>query len=647
MNDQNNPTDNNSANNSGQSVRNNQKKTKYKGFTFKERLLPSILLSLLAPLTVCFAAPFEIFGNNLSEFKFVLGDFWGLCVLIAIAAALVLLAILLPLRGRVFDAVFGLIFGLSLMFFIQSNYLSLTQTSLEGDGTGSVVEPWQIALNTVIWVLVTVACVAAMLLLNKHKDTVRLIATMALAVMLFMTFVSFLTISLTTDVFAPEKAPSTELNEPSSSETDSESSLDSDNASGDSEQQSSPASSESESESESETEPVDIDRVLTVENLNKLASKNNIIVFVVDRFSDEHFQKAMELVPEVFDECEGFTFFNDYISRYPRTFPAIPHLITGVENDFSLSREEYFKYAYTQAPMMHTLKDAGFDINIYTDSYYGYENASDMAGYTTNVSLKATYKIINKTSLSFDMLRLALYRSLPAAAQPLVGDIRTTTFDKYVEYDAEYPPYNSDMKEVYTLMSDAEFTLSDAENNYSFIHIAGCHLPNAYDENFEDIKEEDRWDITIAMKTSFKIINRYLSEMKRLGVYEDSTILIMGDHCSIGSDKKYPYYPHLTGLMVKPAGVSSGEIVTSSAPISPEDVFATILDAAGADMPNPDTRTVFEIGENEIRTRSYFFQSYLGSSKYEEVEYKITGPGNDLDNWEIVNVRQLGKSIYD
>ena len=134
--------------------------------------------------------------------------------------------------------------------------------------------------------------------------------------------------------------------------------------------------------------------------------------------------------------------------------------------------------------------------------------------------------------------------------------------------------------------------------------------------------------------------------MKRLGVYENSTIIITGDHASIGSDSKDPYYAHMTALLVKPAGVSEGEIMTSSASIAPENIFATIRAAAGLDLPeNEEWRTVFEIPENEIRTRCYLFQRKT-SDGYESITYEITGNGNLFSNWKIVDRKALGKSIY-
>ncbi len=617
--------------------------------TVKARLLPSILLAIVAPLCVCGTTPFEIFGGNLSEFKFVLADFWPLCLLIALIAAAFIFTVLIICEGRVYDTVYGLIFGISLMLFLQSNYLSLSQTSLEGDGTGEGLPIWQIVLNTALWVIIPAASIAAMLCLKKFKDTVRLIVAMMTAIMIFMSLVSFLTVSMTTDVFSDGETDPAEESLEQSSDQGTEKGPDSEVGSETAGEASDSTSSEDESETESgsagSAEDENVVRMLTVENLNTLAKKENIIVFIVDRFDQRHYKTALSDCPEVLEELDGFTYFNDYITLYPRTFPAIPHLMTGIETDFSLSRLDYFDKAYKTSPILHSLKDAGFDINLYTDTYYGYENASSMASYATNISGKAEYTIVNKQSLSLDMLRLSLYRSLPTCLRSTVGDIRTTTFDKYVEYKTESDVYTTDMRDVYNTLTAQDFTLRDSDKGYSFIHISGCHLPNLYDENFEPVAEEDKWNSVFAIKQSFAIINEYISEMKRLGVYEDATIIITGDHASIGSDTKDPYYAHMTTLLVKPRGVSEGSF-TSSAQISTDNIFATILDAADISVDGFDADSVFEVSEDETRTRRYLFQR-TGSSDHEMIEYEIVGDGNVFSNWKIKNRYFIGKRIYE
>ena len=583
------------------------KKPPYKGYTVKEKWFPCLLLSLFAPLTLCFFGPFEIYANNMAEFKFVLWDFWVLCGVIAVAAAGVLFGLLMLLRGRAFDVVFGIILGLSLMCFIQGNYLSLGADSLEGDGVGEGISILEIVINLLVWILVLAASVVAMLLLNRYRDTVRLIATVAVVALVGMTVISFAVISLTTDVYAAQK----------------------------------------------EISPDDMDlskEVLTVKNLDTLATKDNIVIFIVDRFDYEYFDTALRNCPEVFDGLDGFIHFQDYVTTYPRTYPGVPHIVTGVGPDFSVSRPAYMKDAYGASPYLSALKDEGFDINVYTDSFYGYENAVHMRPFVSNTSGNVSYKIIDRGYLSLDMIRISLYRYVPFLVRHTLGNVSTPMYDKYVEYEMEQDVFRTDMKDVYEELTDEPFTFREAERGVSYVHIAGCHMPTAYNTDFEKANAEERRDTNVAMKVSFKIIDAYINEMKRMGVYEDATIIILGDHCNIGSDTELPARPHVTALLAKPAGVSEGDMTTSSAQLSPDDIFATVLSAAGSDQASDYGVSIFDVPEGEDRTRYYHFQMVEGTlyeGTYKNAIFEIVGSARDMDNWHLVRVDDLHKNIYD
>ena len=54
---------------------------------------------------------------------------------------------------------------------------------------------------------------------------------------------------------------------------------------------------------------------------------------------------------------------------------------------------------------------------------------------------------------------------------------------------------------------------------------------------------------------------------------------------------------------------------------------------------------MFEIPEDETRTRRYLFQR-MGSSNHELIIYEIVGEGADLSNWVIKDRHFIGKSIY-
>jgi hypothetical protein len=345
------------------------------------------------------------------------------------------------------------------------------------------------------------------------------------------------------------------------------------------------------------------------------------------------------------------------ISLYPRTYPSVPYMLTGIEHDFEDARIDYLNQSYRDSKFLKLLHEEGYHIGIYTDDYYGYNNADAMEEYVGNKSENtATRRVVQKMRLSWDMVRLSLYRYLPFSLKGTVGDISTPDFQKYVEYSTKFPKYNSDMKKGYEYLKENQIVLSESEKNFSFIHLAGCHLPNDYNEHFRPATGEDLYDTVVSLTQSFKIIDQYLVALKEAGLYEDATIIISGDHGSLrGSDTtllnaEEKDAPFLTALLVKPSGSANEPLKISSAPIAQGDVIPTILQSEGIETEVDFGRSIFDVKEGEQRERRTVFHSLQynpdGSVNYEEVLFRIVGSGRTLENWSIVSRGKFIGDIY-
>lgn len=593
-------------------------KPRYRGYPIKERIVPVILLALAVSFTICFFGPFEIFYGNLGEFEFALSDFVWICLGAMLLSAGLITAILLPLRGRVFDVVYAIFLGITLMLFVQGNYLNFGMNSLEGDGVGGAgFSTSATVITTVVWAVVGAAILAAVLLI-KQKDLVRLGMIVLMIAVIGMQLVSFLTLSLT----APEIFDSYAERQRAQMEQE-------------------PAEP-GENEPGEDEEPA----VLTVENLTQLSDSANCIVFIVDRFDAKYVTEVTELRPEFFDHLDGFTYYDDNISLYPRTFPGITYLLTGVEEDFSLPRLEYFKKAFTEAPGLRELKQNGYRVNVYTDSYYGYDDAAAMEYYADNLSRVKSIRVGNRFGLSGGMLRMSLYRYLPILAKGWAGYLDSYTCNQYVEYSTIQPKYSTDMKDVFDAVS-AGWEAETSQKQFSFIHIAGCHMPNSYGIGWEPAKSEEEWDTMTSMVNSFAIIDAYLDRLKEIGQYENATIIITGDHGAAISDSKPLSGARLTALFVKPSGCSGSALQTSHAPVSQENLWATIFRSEGITPKKDYGKSVFDITEDDTATavRRYVFQRF-SSGCFEEIEYRVTGSAREFSNWEIVGSREVDGSIY-
>ena len=460
----------------------------------KQKLLPSALLALAIPLTVCVFGPFDIYYGNMGEFRYSLVDFLPLSALAAFIFAALIFGLLLLVRGKAYRIISGFVLGASILLFAQRSFMNMGVDALVGDGVGTHgADVLPLILNTVIWVIgIGGAITVTVILSKKHGEIVETVTVIAMITLIGMQGVSMAIYSLTTDVWVKV---------------------------------------------DQRNEATD---VLSFDGIDSFADENNVVVFIVDRFDASYYEKMLETDPEFFDELDGFTYYNDYTSLYCRTYPAVASILTGKDNDFSGTRIEYFNSAYGDGGSLGVLKGKGYSINLYTKQYYAYESASVMSDYVDNVAGVSGYYVKDPLLLAFDMTRLSFSSYLPFIAKGAMGYMSTPAFNDHAVYELadkngnkDVTPYDSDLKTVYDTLCGSEFTTVEQNGKFTFIHVDGCHTPIEYDENWDPTIE---YDTDVAIKLNFSIIYKYIEEMRRLGVYEDATVVITGDHANAISD---------------------------------------------------------------------------------------------------------------
>ena len=245
----------------------------------------------------------------------------------------------------------------------------------------------------------------------------------------------------------------------------------------------------------------------------------------------------------------------------------------------------------------------------------------------------------DRGALVGSMLQLALYRCLPTVLKSSVS-VSTSSFSGVISYGGEAPAYKVDDPRAYELLSGG-LTVDDSEKSYTLIHLNGCHQPYNMDENGNRV---ENGSFESAMRGCFGMIYSYIDEMRRLGVYEDSTIIITGDHPSARDDGEIPAQPRLTALFVKPAGTCDEPLAYSHAQVSQENLIPTIVKSAGIETENDYGRSYFDIAEGENVTRHHKFELYDdGDTRI--IDFAITGMGRDFSNWKIVSDINIG-SLY-
>jgi len=495
--------------------------------------------------------------------------------------------------------------------------------ALAGDGVGTTeAEPAAAFFNTVLWIAVGVAFVAAAVLIKKKNIAPFFVScAVVLIVILAVQTVGFTALSFTTDVYTPVTDRMQD-------------------ASGD-----------------GGKDEVKEPQILTYENLNEVSKGKNVVFFLIDRFDVRYFESLQKSNPGYLEGLDGFTFYNDYTSLYCRTYPAVASIVTGKENDFQDTRLNYFKDAYSDGGHLRAMHDAGYDVNLYTEQYYAYDDASYMSEYIENLSGVNGYVIDDSNALCADMLRLSLSTCLPFTLKDVVGQMSTPEFNAHAVYETDEPKFDADMKNVYDYITQNELVKTESRGQFTFIHIFGCHTPVVYDEEWNEIPEKDkkRNDTAMALRQSLTIIYEYMEQMKELGLYEDATIVITGDHPAalsdtklIGEASKSDNGTRVTAMLFKKSGDSGTKLKTSKAQVSQDELWNTIYESAGLNSLK-DGDSFFDISEGEQRTRRYLFEMSVtleDKTRADEiVEYRITGSARKAENWQIVKRTVVGK-IY-
>lgn len=587
------------------------------------RIIPSVIISLAVSLTLFIVNPLEILSSNAGEFRFVFADFMWWLFLIAGVFAVINFSLLYFTPIIVNRIVYGFLIGLLLMLFLQGNYLNAGLT-LSGDGTsGAGVSAGQMVINAIVWLVVFALLITFVTFLRKG-GVVRALCFFLSTIILLISL-----ITMTVNIVHANNNQVDGI-------------LQRKELSGDENYQ---------------------PHFLTYKNINTLSEDANVIIFCIDRFDGMlNAEPEIRSNPNFFKDLDGFTYFNDHISKYGHTYPATTYMLTGVEHDNSHTRAEHFKTAYEKNNTLNILNDNGYAVNVYTDYYYSYDDVYYMPEYLDNVivtDINETYKVVDqKMFLTLRMMQLGLYRCMPMSLKSFVGgSINSATCNGYVRYAADNltePEYTTDMKAVYSRVKDnGVVTRTDGKKNFSFIHVSGCHnVP--YDDEWNNASRKESKDAAISVRNSFRIVKEYVKEMKRLGIYKDATIIITGDHADPLFDYGELDAPRLTALFVKPSGEGENERVNnasfkiSTAQVSHDNLWGTIFKSEGINV-SGFAPSVFDVNENEDQVRTYLWDYHdRAYTKYWECKYQIVGSARDFDNWNLnnENITLVERDLY-
>lgn len=377
------------------------------------------------------------------------------------------------------------------------------------------------------------------------------------------------------------------------------------------------------------------DSFLSQKGMYEFSSKDNVFVFVLDRLDYDYIQKALQEEPTMLDGLDGFTGYENAVSVFARTRPALVQLLTGYsETAYEVSTRTFYQQAWNNGPtnLLQELEKRDYSVSMYTKLNYLFSDLTD----AKSVDNLGNGKGDMRTGLVVrKLLNLSAYRYAPMALK------------KYFWADTNY--YNADVYAYGAYQFDdagyaiglAQGTARLEKNSFKLYHFYGPHAP--YTMNADGTASEDKTTVTAQTRGSFANLIRIFDRMKELGIYEGATIIITGDHGNPISDRKPIQKATRIGLFYKPSGSAGTPLVMSDAPVSTDNIAPTLLKAIGADYSGT------ALDEVEVDTVRYTYKSVIGENTGREVgfyTYAVTGDAADFKNWQIIDYADTEYSFY-
>lgn len=563
------------------------------------RLVSGLAVAFFAVFTVLVIAPCEIIAGNESSLLFGLSSTWGIFLVPGVVISLVLGFALSALRGRVFNAVTLLVFGLGLACYVQvMGFNGGLPTA-----TGATVDWTQykaiMVLSTGVWVLVTVL---PWLLSQLNRKMVQFASLFLSVALVFVQCVGL------ASLFAGNQSAKTD----------------------------------------------DANYLVTETGMMNVTAKNNIVVFILDGCDTKtDVMPALEQDPNMLADMTGFTWFQNSTPAISPTREAVPDMLTGRVNAPHSDSADNKKAQ--DADYLADLDNAGYDVGIYSDMVPGTTpntfvhtiNGLQDGGEYANV-IKP-----NEAETRTALWKCAMYRDLPWAFKPFfwfytdeinvaMGMTDTDAAAAPVikdGYQIDATPYTTNDAGFFEKLSDTQklsVVNNDSTGSFKLIHLNGPHYPYILDA---DAQPSDNSDRVTQTRASFHIVSEYIEQMKQLGVYDDATIIITADH-GYRSESNFDCINNelvmSPVMMVKPAQSSAkaaAPLQNSQVAVDNTDVMATALTGAESiDSSNyPESMLNMQGGD---RTRYFYFcikDETLAEKGW--MELRIDGNALDANNW--------------
>ncbi|MFA6216634.1 MAG: sulfatase-like hydrolase/transferase [Candidatus Omnitrophota bacterium] len=394
-------------------------------------------------------------------------------------------------------------------------------------------------------------------------------------------------------------------------------------------------------------------------NLARYSSEKNVIILLLDAFESDVFQEIIDEDPSGIRPFQGFVYFRNALAPFQCTYPAITTIMTGRYYDNTVEIQKFIKDEFTRHSLPAHLRDHGFDIELYP--YFNHYSIYCDPALASN--LEAVKKAVGIHHIAY-MYDIALFRSSPQLLKKILYHdqqwfLRRVLLRETAKKSGRFrqdqlpPSKRNEFQETVKFFQESSSRVSLSKNIklFKYIHLPGMHFPLMFNEKLEpEFLPPDRQGYKKQAGGLLKLVSTFLGKLKDTGVYDNSLIVIMGDHGSLRDVYMPPekrriagqvYYSGRGGglplVLIKPFN-ANGLMRVSDNPVSLSDIPKTIMSELGLKDDFPGV-SMFDVGISESRVRKFYAYSWNEQRIKEDylpvmTEYSVSGFSWFADSWK-------------
>lgn len=341
-----------------------------------------------------------------------------------------------------------------------------------------------------------------------------------------------------------------------------------------------------------------------------LSSEDNVMVVVLDAMSTALIQDHLATNPDAYNDLDGFTFFENNIEGGSSTQWSLPSMLTG-ELYTGGPALEYQERAITgDASILRIFHDAGYDV--YCSSTIPLFNAIELQNSEYAASEREV--VFSAPLYSRFFLRFSPYVFKNTIANRLSFDandsVTSSSSGGNMATITDKGSRLYDERAYLALMNAA--TEQRAENpTLNFHHVKGAHMPYVVDSEGNELPASEShtlYGLEQQSAWTMQYVQAFLQTMKDAGIYDSTTIVLLGDHGDrmVDDSRENMAYAGTAGLLIKPAN-AHGDLAVSSAAMSNLYLadFLTAMRLKGATLEEltadlPSQRSTFNSNQSVI-----------------------------------------------